>query len=72
MTDIYSKPVMVDPPRGYLYVGSDGRSFPILYDPTKEEGTITDWLIRNGYPQSEIDKYGEYFHCRFWYPEEER
>jgi hypothetical protein len=32
---------------------------------------MTDWLIRNGYPQSEIDKYGEYFHCRFWYPEEE-
>ena len=70
MTDIYSKPLMVDPPRGYLYVGSDGQSFPRLYDPTKEEGTMRDWLIRNGYPQSEIDKYGEYFHCRFWYPEE--
>jgi len=40
MTDIYSKPVMVDPPGGYLY------GFPKLYDPSKEKGTMYDWLVR--------------------------
>jgi hypothetical protein len=34
MTDIYSKPVMVDPPSGHRY------GFPKLYDQTKEEGTM--------------------------------
>lgn len=66
MTDIYSKPVMVDPPSGHRY------GFPKLYDSSKEEGTMYDWLVREGYPQSEIDKYGNYFFCRFWYPEEEK
>ena len=51
MTDIYSKPVMVDPPSGHRY------GFPKLYDPKKEEGTMFDWLVREGYPQSEIDRY---------------
>jgi len=66
MTDIYSKPVMVDPPGGHRY------GFPKLYDQSKEDGTMYDWLVREGYPQSEIDKYGNYFFCRFWYPEEEK
>jgi hypothetical protein len=65
MTDIYSKPVMVDPPSGHRY------GFPKLYDPSKEEGTMFDWLVREGYPQSHIDKYASQFYCRFWYPEEE-
>ena len=72
MTDIYSKPVMVDPPSGHRYVGPDGKTFPKLYDPSKEEGTMYDWLIREGYPQSEIDRYEGQFYCRFWYPEEEQ
>ena len=71
MTDIYSKPVMVDPPSGWKFKGRDGKPFPKLYDKTKEEGTMYDWLIREGYPQSEIDKYGNNFFCRFWYAEEE-
>lgn len=66
MTDIYSKPLMVDPPSGHRY------GFPKLYDQSKEDGTMHDWLVREGYPQSEIDKYGNYFFCRFWYQEEDR
>ena len=66
MTDIYSKQVMVDPPSGWRY------GFPKLYDPSKEEGTMYDWLVREGYPQSEIDRYKGNFFCRFWYPEEEK
>jgi hypothetical protein len=66
MTNIYSKPVMVDPPGGHRY------GFPKLYDPSKEEGTMFDWLVREGYPQSEIDRYGKQnLYCTFWYPEEE-
>ena len=62
----YDRPVMVDPPSGWQY------GFPKLYDPSKEEGTMYDWLVREGYPQSEIDKYDSQFYCRFWYPEEEK
>lgn len=62
----YDRPVMVDPPSGHLW------GFPKLYDPSKEEGTMYDWLAREGYPQSEIDKYDSQFYCRFWYPEEEQ
>lgn len=61
MADIYSKPVMVDPPGGWKY------SFPKLYDPNKEEGTMFDWLVREGYPQSEIDAYEGQFYCSIWY-----
>ena len=64
----YNRPIMVDPPGGWKY------GFPKLYDPSKEEGTMYDWLVRQGYPQSEIDRYDGQFYCRFWnwYPEEEK
>jgi len=62
----YNRPIMVDPPGGWKY------GFPKLYDPPKEEGTMYDWLVREGYPQSEIDKYDSQFYCSFWYPEEEK
>ena len=55
---------MVDPPSGHRY------GFPKLYDQTKEEGTMYDWLVREGYPQSEIDHYDGQLYCSFWYPEE--
>lgn len=63
----YDRPVMVDPPGGHRY------GFPKLYDPSKEEGTMFDWLVREEYPQSEIDRYGKQnLYCTFWYPEEEK
>ena len=24
------------------------------------------WLVSEGYPQTEIDNYGEYFYCRYY------
>tara|TARA_R110000822_G_C14878471_1_gene446184 strand:- start:159 stop:428 length:270 start_codon:yes stop_codon:yes gene_type:complete len=27
---------------------------------------ILQWLVSDGYPQSEIDDYGDYFYCRFY------
>jgi hypothetical protein len=56
---------MVDPPSGWKY------GFPKLYDQTKEEVTMLEWLVREGYPQSEIDRYEGQFYCSFWHPEDE-
>ncbi len=27
---------------------------------------ILQWLVSDGYPQSEIDDYGDHFYCRFY------
>ena len=48
----------IDPPSGWKY------GFPKVIP----EG-VTDvkaWLVKNGYPQWEIDLMGEYFYCRHW------
>lgn len=66
---IYDRPIMVDPPAGWKYIGPDGLAFPKLYDPTKEQVPLLQWLVKQGYPQSEIDRMGSFFRCRFWYPD---
>ena len=38
------RPYWVDPPSGWRY------GFPRLYDPASD-GDMTEWLIRNGYPE---------------------
>jgi hypothetical protein len=49
---------MVDPPSGWRY------GFPkVIPNDIKD---VKEWLVENGYPQSEIDDYGDYFYCRFW------
>ena len=35
-----------------------------LPDP-RPENTIA-WLIEQGYPQKEIESYGQYFYSRYW------
>jgi hypothetical protein len=27
---------------------------------------FNDWLVAEGYPQKEIDSYGDHFYCRYW------
>jgi hypothetical protein len=49
--------IWVDPPSGWTY------GFPKLWD---QEGCCTQWLVDNGYPQSEIDKLNDNFYCRMW------
>ena len=49
---------MIDPPSGWKY------GFPKEIPDDVEN--IFKWLVENGYPQEEIDKCGEHFHCRFW------
>lgn len=40
-----SRPFWVDPPQGWRY------GFPKLYVPAKG-GDMTEWMIRNGYPET--------------------
>jgi len=57
--------MIIDPPSGWKY----GFPKPI---PTKviEEGKTHEWLVENGYPQKEIDAYGDHFYCRYWEDDE--
>jgi hypothetical protein len=47
----------VDPPSGWKY------GFPKAWN---GEGDMYEWLVEEGYPQSEIDKLGKYFYVRCW------
>jgi hypothetical protein len=49
----------VDPPVGWKY------GFPKVFD-TEIDGVMREWLIKEGYPEEEINKYGEDFHVRMW------
>jgi hypothetical protein len=51
---------MIDPPSGWLY------GFPKAIPDDVEFGDYIKWMVDNGYPQSEVDKYGEYFIYRTW------
>jgi hypothetical protein len=52
------KKTYIDPPGGWRY------GFPkILPNDIKD---VNSWLVQNGYPQSEIDSCGKYFHYRSW------
>lgn len=50
----------IDPPSGSRY------GFPKPFDPAPGQA-IDDWLLANGYPQSEIDKWhGRNVPCSVW------
>ena len=51
---------MVDPPSGWRY------GFPKAYDRTTDGDDMVTWLVREGYPQREIDRLGDQFHVRQW------
>jgi len=51
--------LIIDPPGGWRY----GFPKPI---PEEHQKRTKEWLVENGYPQKEIDSYGEYFYCRYW------
>lgn len=49
--------LLYDPPSGWMY------GFPKLYEP-KEGESLRETLLRDGYPQKEIDQ-GNHKHVRF-------
>ena len=55
---------LIDPPSGWLY----GFPKPI---PKEERSRTLAWLVENGYPQKEIDLYGNFFFCRYFETEAE-
>jgi len=54
---------MIDPPSGWRY--GFPKEIPTDVIDTKK------WLVENGYPQEEIDRYGKYFSCRYWITNDE-
>jgi len=49
---------MIDPPSGWRY------GFPKVLPDDVEN--VLEWLVSEGYPQSEIDVCGRHFYCRYW------
>lgn len=49
---------MIDPPSGWKY------GFPKVLPEGIEN--VIEWLVENGYPQSEIDRCGKHFNCGHW------
>jgi hypothetical protein len=52
--------VWIDPPSGWRW------GFPKIYDRIEDGNDVQAWLLREGYPQSEIDSLGEQFYWRSW------
>ena len=54
--------LVVDPPSGWRY------GFPKPYFKNNIGSTeeLNQWLVREGYPQREIDSMGDFFPVRFW------
>ena len=57
---------MCDPPSGWKY----GFPKPLPKEVHKNNNTL-EWLVSEGYPQSEIDACGDHFYVRYWEQEEE-
>jgi hypothetical protein len=54
-----------DPPSGWRY------GFPKIWDPVKDPYYF-EWLVKEGYPQKEIDRLGDNFWSRHWAVEPEQ
>jgi hypothetical protein len=52
--------IYIDPPEGYLY------GFPKIYDPAKD-GTVRQWLVKEGYPAERINQAGTNLQVRSWH-----
>jgi len=59
---------IIDPPSGWKYGFPKEIPQEII---GKGELPLITWLVQEGYPQSEIDALGEYFHCRYWFEPDE-
>ncbi|MCW2390064.1 hypothetical protein M2333_003110 [Sphingobium sp. B11D3B] len=53
---------MIDPPNGYYY------GFPKPFE-AAEGTTIDEWLLANGYPQHEADRFPNGVPCRVYFVE---
>jgi hypothetical protein len=51
--------VWIDPPSGWQF------GFPKVWNPEVDKDVMV-WLVKEGYPQAEIDSLGESFYFRSW------
>ena len=66
--------IMCDPPGGWKYGFPkqlpDHMAVTLSKQPTDDANTfgktVMDWLVDQGYPQNEIDRYGDHFWMRYW------
>lgn len=54
--------LIVDPPSGWAF----GFPKPYFKNAIKDKDELNKWLIENGYPEREIERFGAYFPVRFW------
>lgn len=54
-----SENLYIDPPEGWRY------GFPKII-PAEHQSRTNEWLVEQGYPQTLIDSFGDYFICRMW------
>jgi hypothetical protein len=52
--------IWIDPPSGWQY------GFPKIYNREVDGDDCQAWLIREGYPESEITRLGQSFYWRSW------
>jgi hypothetical protein len=58
--DIEDSVIICDPPSGWKY------GFPKVIPEEIDNDNLRKWLLDNGYPQHELDKFPDYLPCRFW------
>jgi hypothetical protein len=56
--------LMVDPPSGWKY--GFPKPVPEEYYSLENDFNMNQWLVSEGYPQTEIDVCGDYFFIRLW------
>lgn len=72
------KQIMCDPPSGWKYGFPKPLPEHLAYglsanstDEFNNYGeTVMEWIVKEGYPQEEIDKCGEHFWLRYWETDE--
>ncbi len=55
---------LVDPPSGWKY------GFPKVYD-NPDNLPMEEWLVKNGYPETEFNKDGKVYYIRTWEEDDE-
>ena len=54
--------LMVDPPSGWRY----GFPKPYFKNAITDSNELNTWLVSEGYPQQEIDRFDNHFPVRLW------
>tara|TARA_B100000949_G_scaffold107450_1_gene95432 strand:- start:1067 stop:1372 length:306 start_codon:yes stop_codon:yes gene_type:complete len=57
------KTKIIDPPSGWMY------GFPKAIPNDVKD--FNKWLVENGYPQRELDRFESGIPCRFWFEDDE-